>query len=238
MKGENKICHLHIKQQPFSRLRNLKFLWIKEILWEFEQKFFFSFFFPLPAQKDGNTTKFVVQNIFLKAQPHKWLQQQFVSISGTRNYCYQEEEQAAVPILFALKQKREPHHFGVSDFINGRNTQSWTLVMSFWKALSSPLEISTQDCLKLYISVPCTILTQLGSEAVVHVLASSRLNYCNSLLNCYLFSFFTLSAALQSSAARFVIWSALFHYITASPQHLFWHVQQHNWFGYLILCTL
>lgn len=123
--------------------------------------------------------------------------------------------------IVCSKAGREPHHFGVCDFINGRNTQPWTLVMSFEKALSSPLEISTQDCLKLYISTLCTALTQLGSEAVVHVLASSRLNYCNSLLNCYLFSFFTLSAALQSSAAGFVIWRALFHYITASPQHFF-----------------
>lgn len=126
------------------------------------------------------------------------------------------------------KAGQEPHHFGVSDFISGRNTQPCTLVVSFWKALSSPLEISTQDCLKLYISTLCTVWTQLGSEAVVHVLASSRLNYCNSLLNCYLFSFFTLSAAFQSSAARFVIWRALFHHITACPQHFFcWHAQQH-----------
>lgn len=85
-------------------LINLKFLWIKEILWEFEWEFFPPFFFPLPAQKDSNTTKFVVQNTFLKAQLHEWLWQQLVSISGPGNYCYQEKEWAAVPALFAPKQ--------------------------------------------------------------------------------------------------------------------------------------
>lgn len=86
-------------------LRNLEFLWIKEILWEFEWEFFSPFFFfSLPSQKDSNTMKVVVQNIFLKARPHKWFQQQFVAISGTGNYCYQEKERAAVPTLFALKQ--------------------------------------------------------------------------------------------------------------------------------------